>query len=165
MKPPTETTLTEFDADDEYDPLNVRSPKSIAFPSDAIDYFTIASTGNYSDFGNLVSARKNIGGLSSSTRTLFGGGGYPSAVNSIDYVTTATTGNAQDFGDLTLARGIAHGTSNQTRGIFMGGSTNPARQNTIDFVIIAVGSDAIDFGDLRTEKQNGGVASDSHGGL
>ena len=47
----------------------------------------------------------------------------------------------------------------------MGGSTNPARQNTIDFVIIAVGSDAIDFGDLRTEKQNGGVASDSHGGL
>ena len=133
--------------------------------SDTIDYFTIASTGNASDFGNLVSARKNVGGLSSSTRTLFGGGGYPSAVNSIDYVTTATTGNAQDFGDLTLARGIAHGTSNQTRGIFMGGSTNPARQNTIDFVIIAVGSDAIDFGDLITEKQNGGVASDSHGGL
>ena len=133
--------------------------------SDTIDYFTIASTGNATDFGNLVSARKNIGGLSSSTRTLFCGGGYPSAVNSIDYVTTATTGNAQDFGDLTLARGIAHGTSNQTRGIFMGGSTNPARQNTIDFVIIAVTSDAIDFGDLRTEKQNGGVASDSHGGL
>ena len=133
--------------------------------SDTIDYFTIASTGNATDFGNLVSARKNIGGLSSSTRTLFGGGGYPSAVNSIDYVTTATTGNAQDFGDLTLARGIAHGTSNQTRGIFMGGTTNPARQNTIDFVIIAVASDAIDFGDLRTEKQNGGVASDSHGGL
>ena len=133
--------------------------------SDTIDYFTIASTGDATDFGNLVSARKNIGGLSSSTRTLFCGGGYPSAVNSIDYVTTATTGNAQDFGDLTLARGIAHGTSNQTRGIFMGGSTNPARQNTIDFVIIAVTSDAIDFGDLRTERQNGGVASDSHGGL
>ena len=133
--------------------------------SRVIDYFTIASAGNYSDFGNLVSARKNIGGLSSSTRTLFGGGGYPSAVNSIDYVTTATTGNAQDFGDLTLARGTFSGTSNQTRGIFMGGTTNPARQNTIDFVIIAVTSDAIDFGDLRTERQNGGVASDSHGGL
>jgi len=133
--------------------------------SDTIDYFTIASTGNATDFGNLVSARKNIGGLSSSTRTLFGGGGYPSAVNSIDYVTTATTGNAQDFGDLTLARATFSGTSNQTRGIFMGGTTNPARQNTIDFVIIAVTSDAIDFGDLRTERQNGGVASDSHGGL
>ena len=133
--------------------------------SDTIDYFTIASTGNATDFGNLVSARKAVGGLSSSTRTLFGGGGYPSAVNSIDYVTTATTGNAQDFGDLTLARATLSGTSNQTRGIFMGGTTNPARQNTIDFVIIAVTSDAIDFGDLRTEKQNGGVASDSHGGL
>ena len=133
--------------------------------SDTIDYFTIASAGNATDFGNLVSARKLVGGLSSSTRTLIGGGGYPSAVNSIDYVTTATTGNAQDFGDLTLARGIAHGTSNQTRGIFMGGSTNPARQNTIDFVVIATTGNASDFGDLRTERQNGGVASDSHGGL
>ena len=133
--------------------------------SDTIDYFTIASTGNASDFGNLVSARKNVGGLSSSTRTLFGGGGYPSAVNTIDFVTTATTGDATDFGDLILARGIAHGTSNQTRGIFVGGSTNPARQNVIDFVVIATTGNASDFGDLRTERQNGGVASDSHGGL
>ncbi len=85
--------------------------------------------------------------------------------NTMQHVTIATTGNAQDFGDLTLARGIAHGTSNQTRGIFMGGSTNPARQNTIDFVVIATTGNASDFGDLRTERQNGGVASDSHGGL
>ena len=133
--------------------------------SDTIDYYTIASTGNATDFGNLVSARKAPGGLSSSTRTLFGGGGVPSSVNSIDFVTTATTGNATDFGDLFLARSIANGTSNQTRGIFMGGSTSPARQNTIDFVTIATMGNASDFGDFTTAKQNGGVASDSHGGL
>ena len=133
--------------------------------SDTIDYYTIASTGNATDFGNLVSARKAPGGLSSSTRTLFGGGGVPSAVNSIDFVTTATTGNATDFGDLFLARSIANGTSNQTRGIFMGGSTSPARQDTIDSVTIASIGNAVNWGDFTTAKQNGGVASDSHGGL
>jgi len=133
--------------------------------SDTIDYYTIASTGNATDFGNLVSARKASGGLSSSTRTLFGGGGVPSAVNSIDFVTTASTGNATDFGDLFLARSIANGTSNQTRGIFMGGSTSPARQDTIDSVTIASTGNAVNWGDFTTAKQNGGVASDSHGGL
>jgi len=133
--------------------------------SDTIDYFTIASTGNATDFGNLTSARKAPGGLSSSTRTLFGGGGVPSAVKSIDFVTTATTGNATDFGDLFLARSIANGTSNQTRGIFMGGSTSPARQDTIDSVTIASTGNAVNWGDFTTAKQNGGVASDSHGGL
>ena len=133
--------------------------------SDTIDLFTIASTGDATDFGNLTSARLAPGGLSSSTRTVFGGGGQPSAVNTIDFVTTATTGDATDFGDLFLARSLCHGTSDQTRGIFMGGTTSPARQNVIDFVVIATTGNASDFGDLRTERQNGGVASDSHGGL
>ena len=132
---------------------------------DTIDLFTIASAGDATDFGNLSSARKAPGGLSSSTRSVFGGGGLPSAVNIIDFVTTATTGNATDFGDLFLARAIASGTSNKTRGIFMGGTTSPARQNTIDFVTIASTGNASDFGDFTTAKQNGGVASDSHGGL
>ena len=133
--------------------------------SATIDLFTIASTGDATNFGNLSSARKAPGGLSSSTRSVFGGGGMPSAVDTIDFVTTATTGTAIDFGDLFLARAIASGTSNKTRGIFMGGTTSPARQNTIDFVTIASTGGAVDFGDFTTAKQNGGVASDSHGGL
>ena len=133
--------------------------------SDTIDYFTIASAGNATDFGNLSSARLAPGGLSSSTRTVFGGGGQPSSVNIIDFVTTATTGDATDFGDLFLARSLCHGTSDQTRGIFMGGTTSPARQDTIDSVEIATTGNAVNWGDFRTAKQNGGVASDSHGGL
>ena len=133
--------------------------------SDTIDLFTIASAGNATDFGNLSSARKAPGGLSSSTRSVFGGGGQPSASNTIDYVTTATTGNALEFGDLFLARSLCHGTSDQTRGIFMGGTTSPARQDTIDSVTIASTGNAVNWGDFTTEKQNGGVASDSHGGL
>ena len=133
--------------------------------SDTIDLFTIASTGDATDFGNLTSARLAPGGLSSSTRTVFGGGGQPSEVNTIDFVTTATTGNATDFGDLFLARSLCHGTSDQTRGIFMGGTTSPARQDTIDSIEIATTGNAVNWGDFRTAKQNGGVASDSHGGL
>ena len=130
-----------------------------------IDYFTIASTGNAQDFGDLYAARKALGGLSSSTRSVFGGGGIPSAVDTIDYVTTATTGDALEFGDLSLARAICDGTSDQTRGIWMGGTTSPARQDTIDSVTIASQGNAVNWGDFRTEKQNGGASSDSHGGL
>ena len=96
---------------------------------------------------------------------MFGGGGIPSAVDTIDYVTTATTGDALEFGDLSLARAICDGTSDQTRGIWMGGTTSPARQDTIDSVTIASQGNAVNWGDFRTEKQNGGASSDSHGGL
>ena len=130
-----------------------------------IDYFTIASTGDAQNFGDLSAVRKAPGGLSSSTRSVFGGGGLPSAVDTIDYVTTATTGDALDFGDLSLARAILDGTSDQTRGIWMGGTTSPARQDTIDSVTIASQGNAVNWGDFRTEKQNGGASSDSHGGL
>ena len=38
-----------------------------------IDYITIASTGNASDFGDTTDARYAIAGASSSVRAVFGG--------------------------------------------------------------------------------------------
>jgi hypothetical protein len=61
---------------------------------------TIASTGNATDFGDLISAFGGCAGCSSATRGLVGGGG-PS--NVIQYVTIASTGNATDFGDLVVS--------------------------------------------------------------
>jgi hypothetical protein len=70
-----------------------------------IDYVTIATTGNATDFGDLTLARFNLAGCSSTTRGLFGGGYAGSDVtNVIDYITIAATGNATDFGDLSVAR-------------------------------------------------------------
>jgi len=70
-----------------------------------IEYITIASTGNGTDFGDLTQARTEVyGSTSNSIRGVWGGGQSPSLVNTIDYVTIASTGNAQDFGDLTVAR-------------------------------------------------------------
>tara|TARA_Y100001937_G_scaffold1508_1_gene1957 strand:- start:167 stop:2056 length:1890 start_codon:yes stop_codon:yes gene_type:complete len=127
-----------------------------------IDYVTISSTGNATDFGDLTVARSYFGGSSSSTRSVVGGGYGGSTLNVIDYVTIASTGNATDFGDLLGVEYNIDGGSNNTRVIWFGGSPNAT---DIQYVEIATTSDAIDFGDLSTGKTNCVVVSDSHGGL
>lgn len=70
-----------------------------------IQYITLSTTGNTTDFGDLTLARRSASATSNSTRGVFSAG-YSSApvspitnVNNIDYITIATTGNAIDFGD------------------------------------------------------------------
>ena len=79
--------------------------------TDAIDFLTIATTGNTTDFGNLTDGRRRGSGLSNSIRGVFTGGYDPSNKNTIDYITIATTGNAQDFGDYSGASIHRLGTS------------------------------------------------------
>jgi len=117
-----------------------------------IDYITIATTGNATDFGDLSATRFVLASASSSTRGLFGGGntvssGTPSA--NIYYITIATTGNTTSFGSLSLARGELAACASSTRALFSGGSdTGGTRQNIIDYVTIATTGNATDFGDL-----------------
>ena len=74
--------------------------------SNVMDYITIASTGNASDFGDLTQAVNGSSAVSDSTKWVRGGGSISgSTVNVMDDVTIASTGNAADFGDLTSARG------------------------------------------------------------
>ena len=118
--------------------------------TNVIDFFTIATTGNASDFGDTTSARKFMGGgRSSTTRALFCGGNAPTT-NAIDFVTIATTGNAQDFGDCTQT-GWAKGAGNVssgTRAILAGGYVSPTNINVIEFLTIATLGNGTDFGDL-----------------
>ena len=72
--------------------------------TDTMEYITIASTGNATDFGDLTVARSGHAATSSSTRGTWGGGRTPTMENTIDYVTIASTGDASDFGDLTETR-------------------------------------------------------------
>jgi len=67
-----------------------------------IEYITIASTGNGTDFGDLTTSRGSLAACSNATRGVFGGGTGSS--NVLDYVTIASTGDATDFGDLTVGR-------------------------------------------------------------
>jgi len=84
-----------------------------------IQFVTIATTGNASDFGDLTVTRYNGGGLSNGTRGYFPGGvTYPGATrqNIIDFVTFTTTGNAIDSGDLAIAAVNSVGTMSDSHG-------------------------------------------------
>ncbi len=68
-----------------------------------IDFVTMASKGDATDFGDLTDNREQLAAASSKTRGIFAGGyDSPSFFNIIDFITISTTGNATDFGDLTF---------------------------------------------------------------
>ncbi len=125
-----------------------------------IDYITIASQGNASDFGDMLVTTMHGGNLSNSTRMLLASGHttsnpYPLS-NHINYVTISTTGNALDFGDLTTPKWMMATASSRTRGLWAGGSPTKspaADSNTIQYVTIASTGNSIDFGDLNTALQ------------
>lgn len=130
--------------------------------TNVIEYITTATTGNATDFGDLVLARRGVGGnnASSGTRGVFGGG-FPTS-NVIDYITIASAGNATDFGDLTVERNGASATSNATRALWAGGGGT----NVIDYVTIASTGNASDFGDLLSSGgYTKGTTSNANGGL
>jgi hypothetical protein len=115
-----------------------------------IDYVTISTNGNATDFGDLPVNRANLSACSSSTRGLFGGGG---STNAITFITIASTGNASTFGNLieSYVTNRPASFSNSTRGIWAGGYdpfTLGTRLNTIQYVTIATAGNATDFGDI-----------------
>ena len=92
------------------------TPSGLSTVEDVIDYWTMASEGNATDFGNLTVARNLLASCSSKVRGVFAGG-YDSPVtfNTMDFITIASTGNATDFGDLTYSTPVAH-TNGAARG-------------------------------------------------
>ena len=123
-----------------------------------IEYITITSTGNATDFGDMDVARGNFrGAFGSSTRGVVGGGSG-SPANKIQYVTIATTGNTTDFGDLLSNTNQATGSSSETRGIFFGGNDGGSPVNVIEYVTIANTGNSTDFGDLTLARIIAGSA-------
>jgi len=132
-----------------------------------IDYITIASAGNATDFGDLTVGRAYVGAFADSSRGCWGGG-YTSTddtkYNVIDYITVATTGNATDFGDLTAVRNDAGGCADSTRGS-LGGGSDTTYSNVINYVTIATVGNATDFGDLTVSRQGTGALADTTRGV
>ena len=131
----------------------------------SIDYITIATTGNASNFGDLTTARWGLSAFSNSTRGIFfSGNTTPANTNVIEYVTISTLGDALDFGDAFSARRYPAGsTSDTTRGIDAGG--HPASNNVIQYVTFASTGNAQDFGDLMQGLIGGcgGVSNGTRG--
>ena len=137
-----------------------------------INFVTISTTGNASDFGNLATANGQAAGVANATRGLFGGGYYipgtpgdprPSR-NIVEYITIASTGNSLDFGDLSSSKRLNQGMGSTTRALIGSGSLNPGSNssNVIDFFTIASTGNATDFGDLVANYSQGGGAADNN---
>ena len=137
-----------------------------------IDVFTIASTGDATDFGDLIQFNREGSAASNSIRGVIAGGyGNPARHNVMQYITIATNGNAEYFGDLSIAKSGMSGTGNQTRAVYFGCTGgSPANTTTIDSILYATTGNSVDFGDftyggLNGNRSFGAASSDSHGGL
>ena len=137
-----------------------------------IEFVTIATEGNATDFGDRTQVGRLPACASNDTRCVMAsaktGAGNQ---DTIDFVEFATTGNATNFGDLTSARAsMCMSCNSTTRGIFSGGyQPSPVndRINTIEFITFATTGNGSDFGDLTSAASNstGGTASSSTRGL
>ena len=137
---------------------------------DTIDYFSINTIGNATDFGEMAEGSGSFthAAVSDGNRGVFAGG-QDSPTNELDrqeYITIGTLGNGTDSNELTQARtqigcGAA---SDGNRGVFLGG-VGPPQLNTIDYSTIGVLHSAVDFGDLVTIQGASAVASDGNRAL
>ena len=149
-----------------------------------MEYVTIGSYNNVTDFGDLTANRQAIskGSCSDNITGILAGGldNGGSVVNIIEQITIASTGNSTDFGDLittTFSGGTAtingHGGLSTTSGIqdynvsknravaFNGEDTSPAYLNTVDYWNISSAGNAVDWGDLtRTTSGMSAVMCD-----
>ena len=119
--------------------------------TNAIQYITMATTGNAADFGDLThgATYRNFGaGTGGQDKAIFGdgtSGGYSSA--NMQYVDITTTGNANDHGDLHTGSAINTGLCNATKAHVVGGY-NGASINNIQQFTMATTANATDYGDL-----------------
>ena len=122
-------------------------------PYNIIEYITITTPGNASDFGDLTLARYVLVATSNgaSDRGVFAGGQVSASYyNIMDYITISTTGDATDFGDLLEPMGGHNVCSNgiNDRGLFSGGSTS---KNVLVYITISSTGNATDFGNMSYE--------------
>ena len=71
--------------------------------TNTIDFITMASEGNATDFGDCLSALLNGAPAQNKTRGVMMGGSTPTYTNTIQFITIQSAGNATDFGDLLAA--------------------------------------------------------------
>ena len=131
--------------------------------TDEMQYITIATPADASDFGDLTTAVLAMGACSNGTRGLWGCGLAATITDVIAYITIDTLGDALDFGDATQVRYGVAGLGGNGRGLFNGGYDDApiGTVATIDFVTIDTTGNASDFGDLTSPAYSPAGASDN----
>ena len=128
----------------------------VASTCNVIEYTTMATPGNATDFGNDATDEQGVSGACSggtTARFVWSGGRSDTIggaqLNNMTYVAVQTLGNSTDFGDLQYSPDYLDATSNFTRGVVMGGRTSgSAEVNNINYFAFDTTGNATDFGDL-----------------
>ena len=145
---------------------------------DAMEYFTIASTGDGTDAGDLTVARNGLTSSDGNSRALNFGGydGGASNVNTIDYHTFSTSADAQDHGDASQITRDGATAEDASRVVYaVGTGASGSRVDDIDYYNPNSPGDATDFGDTSQARAEltgasngtlgeffGGVIQDGH---
>jgi len=130
--------------------------------SNVIDKFTIQTTGNATDFGDLVTASVMPCSFDNSVRGCFANAGDNAAqtAKKIEYITILTDGNATTFGD--MVQGTADhvsGNRNGTRGTYGNTYTGSLYQD-IEYVTIDTTGNATNFGNTSYDRSSLGSCAD-----
>ena len=124
---------------------------------DAMEYFTIASTGDGTDAGDLTVARNGLTSSDGNSRALNIGGydGGAANVNTIDYHTFSTSADAAEHGDASQITRDGGTAEDASRVVYAHGvGLNGDKVDDIDYFNPDSPGDASDFGDstqARTE--------------
>ena len=138
-----------------------------------MQYVTMTSSGNATDFGDLVGKHRYPGSATNGTRAiLFGGSGSPSYKTGIEMFNISTLGNAVDTGGDAKAASLMEQVYSPTRAIFVSGYTPanaPANGGTVDNIVpfthyinIVSTGDTTNFGEMYL-RSGSGVSNQTRG--
>ncbi len=109
--------------------------------TNVIDYITIATTGNATDFGDSLKSGHDGSAVGSILKAVFGGGTGTTTDTRLEYISFQTLGNAVGFGAMTSIGGNSAACGDGTRGIW--------GQNTVmEYITIDTPAASISFGTL-----------------
>ena len=118
-----------------------------------IEFITIATQSNSTEFGNLTTIGSDVGTVSNGVKAVSAIGMDSDFTNVINTFVIATTGNATSFGEVASGSyGSFAALESPTRGILAGGFNNTPSPTTnykrIDYLTIATTGNTQNFGDL-----------------
>ena len=134
--------------------------------SNIIEYITISTPGNSTNFGLLTKEKDQIKGTSDTSRAVITGGTYGATtlnLDDVDYFAIGTPANAADFGNMSTGR-VYHATTGDGSRAVSGAGKYPAIDN-VEYLTIGTPGAGATFGTLTSSRYNLSCTSDGFRGI
>ena len=137
--------------------------------TDTINYFSIDTTGNASDFGNQDIPRYSMGGCGEGIYGFSCGGHRPSRTDHVSRLVIQTTGDSTGYSELSVPRNNMSSTCGSTGRVLTSGGYTGSYSDIIDYFETENDSAASDFGDMiddlsQAMMANNGTKASFNGG-